>query len=100
MPRLDRMVLARLIVGGVIALSVPLLQTSFGLVDSPVLAQAAPTAVPCVVANRGIHIELQNPSAGDTLQPGTPVVMSGIAYDPASTSGPGHCVGDRLPWRS
>jgi hypothetical protein len=52
-------------------------------------ATPAATAVPCVSARQGIQIVLQNPQPGDTLLSGTSVVMSGIAYDPASTSGPG-----------
>jgi hypothetical protein len=52
-------------------------------------ATPAATAVPCVSARQGIQIVLQNPQPGDTLVSGSSVVMSGIAYDPASTSGPG-----------
>ena len=50
--------------------------------------QAAPTAVPCVTGRQGIQVVLQNPQPGDTLLTGTSVVMSGIAFDPASASGP------------
>jgi hypothetical protein len=52
---------------------------------------AAATAIPvsCVSSRQGVQIVLQNPQPGDTLLSGTSVVMSGIAYDPASTSGPG-----------
>ena len=89
MPILKRTVLARLVVGGALALALTALQANLSNVDSLAVAQTAPTAVPCVTAPRGVQIRLDNPSPGDVLQSGTPVVISGIAYDPAATGVPG-----------
>jgi hypothetical protein len=50
---------------------------------------AAATAVPCTTTGQGVVLILSNPQPGDTLMTGTAVNMSGIAYDPASTSGSG-----------
>jgi hypothetical protein len=52
---------------------------------------ATPTAQPsnCVVPPSGVVLVVENPSAGNSLSPGSSVVMNGIAYDQSSTSGPG-----------
>lgn len=54
-------------------------------------ATPIPTATPvaCVSPTIGVHIELENPSPGDTLLTGTQVVINGIAFDTGSTTGPG-----------
>ena len=52
-------------------------------------AAATATAVPCRTAPTGIQIILENPSPGDTIQTGVPLVMNGIAYDPAADTGNG-----------
>ena len=52
-------------------------------------AASVATAVPCVNATQGVQLVLSNPQPGDTLFTGNAVNMSGIAYDPASTSGSG-----------
>ena len=51
----------------------------------PVAADTSSCPAPVVA---GIHLELSNPHAGDSLQPGA-YAMTGIAYDVSSTTGPG-----------
>jgi hypothetical protein len=61
-------------------------------------AQAGPSATPtatampaaaCVNPPQGVVVVVGNPNPGDVLVPGSNVVVQGIAYDTAATSGPG-----------
>jgi hypothetical protein len=59
-------------------------------------ADQAATATPapaqpsnCVVPPQGVVIVVENPQPGASIFPGQSLVMNGIAYDVASTSGPG-----------
>jgi hypothetical protein len=73
-------------------LAAVILVVSSGSVVSADPADQAATAVPtptCVVPPSGIIINVSNPNPGASLNPGGNVVITGTAYDQASTSGAG-----------
>src|SRR5689334_17066136 len=55
--------------------------------STPGAATATPVA--CVNTSNSVQIVLENPQPGDTLISGTPVVISGVAFDPRSAGGSG-----------
>jgi hypothetical protein len=83
------MLIRTLLVAAVCLLAVGAVASAEPAQQAAPTATPAATAVPCVSARQGIQVILQNPQPGDTLLSGTSVVMAGIAFDPASTSGPG-----------
>lgn len=54
----------------------------------PTGATAVPTPA-CVIPPSGIIIDVSNPNPGASLSPGSSVIITGTAYDQASTSGSG-----------
>jgi hypothetical protein len=83
-------------VWGGVAMLVGLVIASLGSVASAeTVAQAAPTATAtptttaCASAPQGIVVIIQSPNPGDVIMAGANVVIQGIAYDTASTTGSG-----------
>ena len=74
---------------GTSATLIGLAMASSGMVAFAEPAQQAAPGASCVVPPQGLVVTIDTPGPGAVLSPDSNVIVSGVAYDATSTSGPG-----------